>query len=173
MRLVPPFKLTTWNISVKVSESSCLLKEAAFRNMTVIDLGWHSYNLLWLLIGDQLKTNCSIENIEGNRHLIDWFFTAIDQLTPTSAEGSCFSSMGWAVFSWRIPKTATRNIHRNELTNYEPLSISFSKQSRFIALICMKMPTNLKISPVRHGKLDKIKLNRYQQIKTKKTHIWI
>ena len=31
---------------------------------------------------DQLRAVSELQNIEGNRHLIEWFFTAIDQLTP-------------------------------------------------------------------------------------------
>ena len=32
--------------------------------------------------GAQLRAICEIHNIEGNWHLIEWFFTAIDKLTP-------------------------------------------------------------------------------------------
>lgn len=31
---------------------------------------------------EQLRYSCEIENIEGNKDLVSWFFTAIDQLTP-------------------------------------------------------------------------------------------
>ena len=32
--------------------------------------------------GNQLRAVSELQNIEGNRHLIEWFFAAIDQLTP-------------------------------------------------------------------------------------------
>ena len=31
---------------------------------------------------EQLRNSCEIENIEGNEYLVNWFFTAIDRLTP-------------------------------------------------------------------------------------------